>query len=184
MTPSSAVPTMRPEIDTSWKEMLWQQFGASIDMLENAVDACPDQLWGDQSRHPQFQFWYMVFHTLFWLDLDLSGNTKGFAPPAPFTLEELDPAGAYPDRVYTKHELKTYLAHDRNKCREAIRGLTEARARERVIVPNADMPFLELLLYNMRHIQHHTAQLNWMLRLTIDSVPRYVRKTASPLGAE
>jgi len=184
MNEVTAMAAKKTGFDPFVREMLWEQLGAAIDMLENAVDACPDELWGDQSRHPQFQFWYMVFHTLFWLDIDLSGNSKNFAPPAPFTLDELDPAGAYPDRVYTKHELKTYLAHDRNKLREVIRGLTEARARERVVVPNADLPFLELLLYNMRHVQHHTAQLNWMLRLKIDSAPKWVRKTASPLGLE
>jgi hypothetical protein len=27
-----------------WKKVLWQQFGASIDMFENALKACPDDL--------------------------------------------------------------------------------------------------------------------------------------------
>src|SRR5438445_13680729 len=59
-------------LDTKWKAILWQQFGAAIDMLENALVACPDELWSDRSRHPEF--WYLVFHTLFFLDLYLSGS--------------------------------------------------------------------------------------------------------------
>ena len=50
-------------------------------MLGNAIDACPDELWRDKSRDPQF--WYLAFHTLFYLDLYLFGSVDGFMPPAP-----------------------------------------------------------------------------------------------------
>ena len=82
-------------MDVTWKGIIWQQFGASIDMLENALAACPDELWGDRSEQPEY--WYLVFHTLFWLDLYLSGSAEGFSPPVPFTLDELDPAGVMPE---------------------------------------------------------------------------------------
>lgn len=36
-------------MDDASKTILWQQFGAAIDMLENALRACPDALWGDRS---------------------------------------------------------------------------------------------------------------------------------------
>lgn len=26
-------------------KIIWQQFGAAIDMLNNAMNACPDDLW-------------------------------------------------------------------------------------------------------------------------------------------
>ncbi len=29
-------------VDTSWPEVIWQQFGAAIEMLDNALAACPD----------------------------------------------------------------------------------------------------------------------------------------------
>ena len=60
-------------------------------MLENAVLACPDEIWSDRWRGPEY--WYVVYHTLFFLDLYLSETMDGFAPPAPFNLDELDPAG-------------------------------------------------------------------------------------------
>jgi hypothetical protein len=37
----------------------------------------------------------------------LSASDKGFTPPAPFTLDEMDERGLLPDRVYTKEELLT-----------------------------------------------------------------------------
>ena len=91
------------------RDALWRQFGAAIDMLENAIHACPDEIWNDRSRTPEY--WYLVYHTLFWLDLYLHGSVEGFAPPAPYTLDELDPAGVMPPRVYARHEMQAYLDH-------------------------------------------------------------------------
>jgi len=34
-------------MDDFWKTLLWQQFGAAIDMLEDATRACPDDLWSN-----------------------------------------------------------------------------------------------------------------------------------------
>jgi len=39
-------------MNTTWNKIFWRQFGASIDMLENAIVACPDDLWSDPSRQP------------------------------------------------------------------------------------------------------------------------------------
>jgi hypothetical protein len=169
-------------MDTTWKAILWQQFGASIDMLENAVVACPDELWSDRSQRPEF--WYVVYHTLFFLDLYLSGSVDGFSPPAPFTLDELDPAGLMPERVYTKDEMQTYLEHGRKKCRVTIDALTNEKAREECVFGWVEMSFAELLLNNMRHVQHHAAQLNLILRQQTDSAPRWVAQTKSvnPFG--
>jgi hypothetical protein len=162
-------------IDESWKAVIWRQFGAAIEMIENAMLACPDEVWSDRSRQPEF--WYLVFHTLFWLDLYLSGAAEGFAPPPPFTLDELDPAGIIPDRPYTKDELQSYLVHGRKKCRDTIRGLTDKEAGRRFVYGSFDVTFVELLLYTMRHVQHHAAQLNLILRQATNTAPRWVRQS-------
>jgi DinB family protein len=160
-----------------WKEVVWRQFGAAIDMLGNTIRHCPDDLWSDRSKQPEY--WYLVYHTLFWLDLYLSGPVEGFAPPAPFGLEELDPAGILPERPYSKKELQTYLEHGRKKCRAAIEELTEARGGERYRFGWGEASYSELLLYNMRHVQHHAAQLNLILRQQIDSTPGWVAQAKS-----
>lgn len=164
-------------VDSTLKTILWQQFGAAIDMLDNAVTACPEDLWHDRSRVPEY--WYLVYHTAFFLDMYLSESADGFSPPAPFTLDELDPAGRLPERPYTKDELQRYLEHGREKCRAAIGALTEDAARRRCGFERLDLTGAELLLYNMRHVQHHAAQLNLILRQTIDSAPGWVAKARS-----
>jgi uncharacterized damage-inducible protein DinB len=162
------------------REVLWRQFGAAIDMLENALAACPDALWGDQDRNPQY--WYLVYHTLFFLDFYLSETTEGFAPPAPFTLSEMDPSGILPDRVYAKAELKAYLEHGRAKCRAVIQGLTPESAYAPRRFGSVDGTLVESLIYSLRHVQHHAAQLNLILRQEVDAAPSWVGKTSVPLS--
>lgn len=148
-------------VDAIVRTIIWQQFGAAIDMLDNAVRACPDAVWSDRSQDPEF--WYVAYHALFWLDLYLSGSVEGFAPPPPFGLEELDPAGLLPERPYTKDELQTYLKHCRHKCRATIEALTDEQAARPCRLSRGEISFLELLLYNMRHVQEHAAQLSLIL---------------------
>ena len=175
-------------MEETWKEAVWQQFGAAIDMLENAMRACPDELWNSRSQKPersqQPEFWYLVYHTLFWLDFYLSEPGSSFDPPAPFTLDEMDPAGVLPERPYTKDELQNYLEHGREKCRRLIAALNNERGVEHVAVGSFEGSPMELLLYNLRHVQHHAAQLNLILRQQIDSAPRWVRKTSRSLTSE
>ncbi len=167
-------------MDISWKTALWRQFGAAINMLENAMRACPDSVWGNRSLLPEF--WYTAFHTLFYLDFYLSDSVPGFTPPPPFTLDELDERGILPERVYTKEELQRYLDHGRAKCRARIAGLTEAEANNRCGFEWLDLSVAEVLLYTLRHVQHHAGQLNTILSQNGAKAPRWVRKTAAPLN--
>lgn len=163
-------------METAWRTALWRQFGAAIDMLEHALVACPEALWKERlwptppapPFPPQFaEFWYVSFHALVWLDLYLSGiPEEQFAPPAPFAQGELDSVEALPERPYTKEELRAYLASVRQKCHTTLLALTDEQARRPVAYPWAagqPISFLELLLYTLRHVQEHAAQLSLLL---------------------
>jgi DinB superfamily len=159
----------------STQELLWLQFGASIDMLENAIIACPDQVWGDQLEFSAF--WYIAYHTLFFLDYNASPSPNDFQPLEPFTLSEFDPAGAFPPKAYSKAELLRYLEFGREKVRAFIAGLTETTMQQRWVNEYRDFSFLELMLHSMRHVQHHAAQLYMLLRQRTDSAPNWVSRT-------
>jgi hypothetical protein len=169
-------------MDMTWKTILWNQFGAAIDMLDNALHACPDELWQARlynvhASQPEFaEFWYVGYHALFWLDFYLSDSVAGFAPPIPFTLSEFDPAGKLPDRVYTKDELRAYLTYSRHKCRTRIETLTDEMAPQDC---KPEMSVAELLLYNVRHVQEHAAQLSLFLGQKDRSAPGWVDKVQS-----
>lgn len=160
----------------TWGTALWRQFGAAIDTLDDALAACPDSLWTERLWRvtpttwfpSQFgEFWYVGFHVLVWLDLYLSGvPEEEFAPPAPFAQGELDSVEALPERPYTKEELRAYLASARQRCHDALGALTDEQARRPVAYPwteGRQVNYLELQLYNLRHVQEHAAQLSLFL---------------------
>lgn len=161
------------------KESLWKQFGASIDMLEKAVAIGPESLLANNKR-----FYYTTYHTLIFLDYYLTLPPKDFKTPLSFTIkepEDIQPEAlddVVPDRFYTKQELLTYLQEIRQKCHQLITGLTEENLAERWIEEDTDgnMNYsqLEILLYNMRHVQHHTAQLNTILRQEVDDAADWI----------
>src|SRR5436190_18885838 len=146
------------------KTVLASQYGAALDMLENAIRACPDTLWDDGAAPVAQQFWYLAFHTLWWHDYYFAANEAAHAPPEPFTMDEMDPAGIYPANAYTCEQLLAFLEHGRGRCRARLGALTDTEAAAPCGFDRRDMSALELFLYNLRHVQHHAAQLNLLLR--------------------
>jgi uncharacterized damage-inducible protein DinB len=86
----------------------------------------------------------------------------------------MDPAGVYPAAAYSRDQLLAFLEHGRARARERIEVLSETEAAASCGFPRREMSWLELLLYNLRHVQHHTAQLNLLLRQRTDSAPGWV----------
>ena len=131
-------------------------------MLNNALTACPDHqwrdnIWDDPTDASEYsEFWFIIYHTLFWLDLYLSCSSReNFTPPSPFI------AGALPEQPYTKKELQTYLNYCRHKCQTILEVMTDEKAKQRCQFPwGEEVSFAELQLYNMRHVQEHAAQLS------------------------
>jgi len=149
-------------MDTTLKTSIWQQFGAAIDTLDDAISLCPDHLWSavlwKDTEDPRYgHFWFVAYHTLFWFDLFLTGSSEGFLPPAPFI------RGALPQNPYTKEDVGAYLKQCRQKSKAAMDALTDEKAREICAFEWMETTFLELQLYSMRHVQEHAAQLNFFL---------------------
>jgi DinB superfamily len=157
-------------MNLSINESLWKQFGACIDMLENAIVMCPDEWWDTEDR-----FWYSAYHCLFFLDYYLTPEPSTYVSPKPFTNSEFE--GRVPERTYTKAELLAYLKASRDKCHTLISGMTEEIARQRWVNAYRNYSMFEMLLYNMRHVQHHTAQLNKFLRQKTNGAPSWVAQT-------
>jgi hypothetical protein len=167
------------------REILWRQFGAAIDMFDSTLRDCPDVLWQERLWEDQpdqwvpsgfSTFWYVGYHTLFWLDLYLTGEEEAcFTPPAPFDVVEMEPAGVLP-RMYTRDELLVYLAYCRRKCQEVILSLSNEQAHRLCRYPWGEVPYVELQLYNLRHVQEHGAQLRMFLGQQTAKPARWVSR--------
>jgi hypothetical protein len=126
-------------------------------------------------------FWYMAYHALWFLDYDLSPIEGTFTPPA-FDIYNYE-LGVKPppfEHPYTKSDLTSYLVRCRSRCKVVIEamdnpGVAQIRGCERI-----QANVTELIVDQIRHIQHHTAQLNLLLRQTTDSAPGWIRRTTNP----
>jgi len=163
-------------MDNSLKEILWWQFGVSIDMLKNAIILCPTEFWNTDKK-----FWYNAYHCLFFLDYYLTLEPSHFSPPKPFTLSEFE--DRMPERVYSKEELLTYLQFCRQKCHNLIGEMTDEISKSFWTNESKTMSYnvIEILLYNMRHVQHHAAQLNLLLRQEINNAPEWIYEAEDKL---
>lgn len=160
-------------MDKITQEIWWNQFGASVDMLINAIASCPDDYFATNRR-----FYYIAFHSAIFLDYYTTIPPQDFSPLLSFT--QTEPAerpqeaidDLIPDKIYSKHEIVAYLRQSRERSKQLIYALTDEKLKERFKEgdePNdMDYPILEILLYNMRHTQHHAAQLNMLLRQDLD----------------
>jgi len=171
----------------AFKACLWKNFGAAIDMLSNAIAMFPEELWNTDK-----QFFYNAYHCAVFLDYYLSIPPENFSSPLPYTLVGMDkiPEGAIddvvPGRIFSKEELLSYVASSREKCWSIIHALTEESVTAPWLnhLPNENLELaseaslnlsvMGILFYNLRHVQHHAAQLNFMLRQKINRAPQYI----------
>jgi hypothetical protein len=161
----------------TFKQCLWQNFGAAIEMLKNAIVACPDELWYSEKK-----FFYLSYHTVIFLDYYLTLPARDFRPALPYSIvpENELPEGSVddviPDKYYSKEEMLTWLLAIRAKCKALITQATEDRLagswieedeiKMHGLCPSTVVNYtvLEILFYNFRHVQHHVGQLNFILR--------------------
>lgn len=155
------------------RDAIRRQLTAAIDAMENTMDRCPDDVWAREGDEPPI--WYLIYHTLFWLDCYLSEDSAGYVPPEPFGMEEMDPAGVLPPRPYTKDELRAFFRQGRARVRGVVAALTEENAADpRALGSRFTGTRIEQILYNMRHVQHHTGQINLLLRQRIGDATGWV----------
>jgi hypothetical protein len=157
------------------RAVLKSQYHASLAMLHEAITRCPDDVWS--SRAQKNSFWQLAHHTLFFTHLYLQRDETAFRPwkdqrnvqhpdgiagPA-------DPQSTLPliPDPYTKAQTLEYWEFCDAMVDEAVDGLDLAS-------PQSGFPWykvskLEHQLVNLRHIQHHTAQLVDRLRAATTS---------------
>ena len=146
------------------------QYHAALQMLRNAVETCTDDLWdASVGRHP---FWLIAYHALYYADLYLVGKLEAFERPD-FGRENEQYMSNLPHpphapveigEPYTKEQILAFEKRCRQRVDDVVPNETEdVLAAESEI---AWIPFsrFELHLYNIRHIQHHVAQLSLELK--------------------
>ena len=157
----------------SLRAILKSQYHASLAMLREAIDRCPDDLWtSTEHLNPS---WEVAYHVLFFAHVYSSRDEASFRPwehhqadvqypdgiPGPADPKSTLPLVATP---YTKSEVLAYWTWCDGWIDAAIDAMDLASPQSGF--SNYPIPKLEHQLVNIRHIQHHTAQLAARLRTT------------------
>jgi hypothetical protein len=143
------------------KQTLRNQMSAALATLNQCIQNCPDTEW--QKSHNDAPFSQVLFHTLFYTDFYLSINEHEFRLQLFHKqnktifrdYEELE--YKKPEQIYTKEEILVYLKFCYDKINKYFDKTEGNDLLEKSSIKN--MTFMELLIDNTRHIQHHAAQL-------------------------
>ncbi len=153
------------------KELLTHQYEASLSTLNLAIARCPDANWNLPVAN--LKFCQAAFHVIFFSDVYLQPSDDVEAlQQQPFHREHGGDFRDYEEMenrpqvlLYERAFVLAYLRFVRGKARETI-------ARESADALAGASGFgrrkcsrAELHIYNIRHIQHHAAQLSLRLRL-------------------
>ena len=156
----------------TFKTLIGNQFEATLCTLDTCVDMCPENAWS--LRIGRYPFNQVVFHALFFADYYLGIDPEALRPQ-PFhrehagifddyeQLEDRAPVGRY-ERAF----IKEYLQHCRSKAARVITAETADSLSARAAFQRRDHSRAELHVYNIRHLQHHAAQLSLRLRIDAD----------------
>lgn len=165
----------------TWQSILKSQYHASLAMLRDAIEQCPDEVWLNQAHTNAF--WQIAYHVLFYTHLYLHDDEASFRPWAQHQRHVQYPSGV-PGRQDVDPSLprlpdpysKAQVLELWNICDASV-----DEAVDRIDVNREDSGFwwykmskLEHQLVNIRHIQHHTAQLMDRLRASANLGIRWV----------
>jgi len=153
----------------TYKNLIANQYEAALSTLNTCIDRCPPDAWNGPVGN--LAFCQAVFHTLFFADCYLGIDTEALKAQA-FHRENVDFFRDYEEMedreqklLYDKPAITKYVEHCRRKGLATIAAETEETLKARCGFYWLEFTRAELYVYNIRHIQHHAAQLSLRLRL-------------------
>jgi len=167
--------------DQAVRVALKGQYHAALEMLREAVELCPEDLWLDET--PRNAFWRVAYHALFFVHLYLMDSPEEFVvweghqgdvqqqdgiagPPDPDSTLPISP------EPYHKSQVLVYW--------DLCDSMVDARI-DAMDLRSADSGFywypiskLEHQIVNIRHTAHHGAQLADRIRAALDLGVKWV----------
>lgn len=138
------------------------QYHATLGMLAQAIEKCPDALWNQ--RDDQAKFWHIAYHALFYTHLYLNPTEADFTPwvnhredyqfmgPIPWDGNRLPKI----EEPYQPAVLLDYVTFCRQRVDQHVPTLDLAAPSGFNWLP---MNKFELQLYTIRHLQQHAGEL-------------------------
>ena len=158
------------------RPILKSQLHAALAMLKDAIDKCPDDVWLDEGYTNRY--WQIAYHVLFYAHLYLHKDTSAVKRWSSHQARVQFPGGLPDPRADVDLGLPRFAdPYSRAQVLEVWEicdGMVdEAIDSFDLDAPECGFPWyrmgkLEHQFINIRHIQHHTAQLIDRLRVSKD----------------
>ena len=136
-----------------FRDSIIAQYHAALEMLKQAIVACPEPLW--HSPGERSTFWQVAYHALFYTHLYLQESEQTFRPwpshRAEYLLDHERPA-----EPPAKALVLEYLAFCQRQAAERVADVALDAASGFDWIPFSKF---ELQLYTIRHIQQHIGEL-------------------------
>ncbi len=134
-----------------YQQIIRSQYLATLEMLKQAIEKCPDALWNDPTD--KNKFWHVAYHALFYTHLYLQPTEQDFRPWAKHRKahdlsEPADP--------YSKEEVLEYLAFCQQQVIDLVPQLNFDAESGFYWLP---LNKAELQIYTIRHLQQHAGEL-------------------------
>jgi hypothetical protein len=166
---------------------LKSQYHAALAMLKNAIELCPESLWS-KSGHTN-ECWQVAYHALFFAHMYGQPNEAAFKPWKDHVADvqypdgiagPSDPKSSLPllARPYTKEQVLEHWSFCDGQIDAAVDSI-DLHSNESGFwwYP---IPKVEHQIVNLRHIQHHTAQLADRARTAVDKGVDWVGARRQP----
>jgi len=153
----------------TFKTLIAGQFEAALCTLKECVENCPDDAW--DAPVANLAFCQAAFHALFYADCYLGPNTESLRQQAfhreneSFFRDYEELEDRKQELLYDRKTILAYVDHCRHKASEVIAAETADSLNARCGFDWLVITRAELYVYNIRHVQHHAAQLLLRLRL-------------------
>jgi hypothetical protein len=132
--------------------ILISQYLASLEMLKQTIDLCPESIWNapdDKNR-----FWQVAYHALYFVHEYLADSYEAFTPWAKHReVYDFDESQSF--EPYDKDTILEYLAFCQRHVAERVPQLKLAEPEGH----GDAMTTLELQIYSIRHLMQHTGEL-------------------------
>jgi hypothetical protein len=133
--------------------ILVSQYQASLAMLSQAIEACPDALWN--APEDKNKFWQTAYHALYFTHV-YAAESETAAIPWDKHREGYEDHTTADREPYDKETVLEYLGFCRRQVAERVPQL---KLDEMEGVDEPEMTLLELQIYSIRHIMQHTGEL-------------------------
>jgi hypothetical protein len=142
------------------RAVLKSQYRAALAMLREAIDRCPDDEW--LRRDCKNAFWQVAYHALFFTHLYLQPTEQAFVPWRHHQGDDDGTKGA----PYSKAQVLEYWGFVDRAVDSAVDAVDLTSTESGFSWYR--MSKLEHQLVNIRHVQHHGAQLADRVRAAAD----------------